>query len=443
MSGKALVCKLHNISPIEGADRIVRADLFNETVITGVNNVEGTIGLLFDCDTQLSEYYASANNMFRHSELNSDNTVKGYLEDDRRVRPVKMKGVKCTALFMPLETLEFIGGDVTSLREGEQLDSFCGVKLCNKYITPQTQSKINSNQKGVKKSLVPTFKEHFDTDQLQKNTNLIKEGSMLTVTEKVHGTSARCGYLPVDIKSEFSRIYLFFVGILEWIFGTTGIYEDYRFVVGSRRVVKSIGEESINGDSYYDHDIWTQTALDNFEGKLHEGETVYYEIVGYLPDGSPIMSSQSTAKLKSFLDKEEYEDFVRKYGEIATFNYGCEPGQHRIFVYRITMTNEDGVSVDYSWQQVKHRCDQLGVEYVPEINEGTFIVSDPESTLRYLNMLRDKSSETFPDVVKEGICVRIDGGSLSPTILKDKTYTFKVLDNIIKEAPVVDMEEAN
>ena len=443
MSGKALVCKLHNISPIEGADRIVRADLFNETVITGINNVEGTIGLLFDCDTQLTPEYAAANNMFRHSELNSDKTVVGYMDDNARVRPIKLKGVKCTALFMPLDTLEFIGGNVNDLSIGEQIDEFCGVRICNKYVTPETTKRL-SQQQGVayKKKRVPTFHEHFSTDQLQRNLHLIKEGSSIVVTEKLHGTSSRCGYLSVDVADDVPKWFKWISRMLGKIVGIdTSIYQEDSFVVGSRTVVKSIGDKTVKGESYYKEDIWTESAKRNFENKLHHGETVYYEIVGDLPNGSHIMPGHSSSKLEKFLDKEEYKNFVKTYGEHVLFSYGCKPSEYDIYVYRITMTNQDGVSIDLSWEQVKQRCQQLGVKHVPEIISG--IVDNHEAMIKILNVLRDSPSETFPDTVKEGICVRIDNGGFTPIILKDKTYVFKVLENIIKDLPSEDMEEAN
>ena len=448
MSGKAYVCRLKGITPIEGADRIVQATMFNETVITGIDNKEGTLGLLFDCDTQLSHEFASNNNLYRHSELNVDKEVKGYLEDSRRIRPIKLKGVKCSAMFIPTESLEFAGYQ-NGLSEGTEIDSFNGIPICNKYINPATTNSMGG-QKAVKKNLVPTFKEHIDTDQLAKNMHLIKEGNLVTVTEKLHGTSGRCGYLQTSMEDKLPKWYKFISKLLP-IFHNIKYpnFSKYDFVIGSRRVVKSVGEEVITGDGYYDTDIWSLSAREHFEGKLLKGETVYYEIVGYLPEDSPIMNSSSNEKLKPFLNSDEYKTFIKKYGTVTEFNYGLKKGQYEVYVYRITMTNEDGESIDYSWDQVKVRCERLGVKTCPTLFTG--IVSEKVDGLsvrdgfltEVFNDYRDRPSEIFPEHIKEGICVRIDNGSMTPVILKDKTYIFKVLEGIIKDSNTVDTEEAN
>jgi hypothetical protein len=186
------------------------------------------------------------------------------------------------------------------------------------------------------------------------------------------------------------------------------------------------------------------SARKYFEGKLHKGEQVYYEIVGYEPTGSSIMSSSSNEKLKPFMEKDEYKSFIQKYGNTTEFYYGLEKGQYEVYVYRITMTNEDGESIDYSWKQVQSRCERLGVKVVPtymtRIVEKEWRKEDLELSF---SILRDMESNDFPQHIKEGICVRIENGSMTPIILKDKTYIFKVLEGIIKDNGKADLEESN
>jgi hypothetical protein len=451
MSGKAYICRLKNIQPIEGADKIVQSTMFGETIITSIDNKEGTLGLLFDCDTQLSHEFASNNNLYRHSELNVDKEVKGYFDDNRRVRPIKLKGVKCSAMFIPVDSLAFTGCKIFTESEGSEIDTYCGIPICNKYISKETIN-MRTQGKAVKKNLVPTFKEHMDTDQLMKNLNKIRTGNLITVTEKLHGTSGRCGYLLTKLpeSSKWEK----FVGIISSLL--TGFsYKEavelenedcfgYEFVTGSRRVVKSIGGEDTGKEGYYeDFDIWTDSAK-IFEGKLKKGETVYYEIVGQLPNGQHIMQGQSNDKLKPFMEKKEFESFKKRYGDHTYFTYGTRPNKYEVYVYRITMTNEDGDDIDYTWEQVKQRCERLAVKHVPEYMSR--IVEDGwrEEDIEFsLIEMRDIPSQIFPEHIKEGICVRIDNGSMNPIILKDKTIRFKILENIIKDNGKVDIEEAN
>jgi hypothetical protein len=221
----------------------------------------------------------------------------------------------------------------------------------------------------------------------------------------------------------------------------------HSFVVGSRRVVKSIsGKEHGNKEHFYETDLWTSTSKEYFEGKLKKGETVYFEIVGYTPEGSLIMPSVSNNKLKNFLSKEEYKNFINNYGETTYFTYGTDK-THKVFVYRITRTNDDGDTIDLSWDQVKTRCEQLDVNHVPELSRfiaNTNYVSHLETaTEQLVNKLTNSESNMFPKHVKEGVCVRIENGSLTPKILKSKSFIFKVLEGIVKDNNTVDIEESN
>lgn len=445
MSGKALVCKLGSHIPIEGADRIVQVSMFGETVITQKTNKEGDLGLLFDMETALCKEYAGMNNMFRNSNLNTDKTAKGYLEDSGRIRPIKLKGVKVSALWMPISSLSKNEDRCPDV--GQEIDTFLGLKICEKYIPKSTQKAANLNKgagrKGSirKEDLVPTFKEHFDTSQWSRNTHAVKEGDIVYITEKLHGTSSRAAYVPaIRIKSFWERL-LNSVGIKT-------PETEYRFVVGSRRVVKSIGGEKTTKDGYYNEDLWSQISREFFEGKLYKGETVYFEIVGYTPGGQQIMPSVPNIKLKPFLEKSEYKNFISKYTDTTTFSYGCTPEEnpYKIFVYRITRTNEDGDSLDLSWEQTKVRCEKLGVTSVPEL--AKLMIGDDYTTFEMckniVQELTDAESRYFPAHVREGVCVRIESGSTIPNIFKSKSFIFKVLEGIVKDnSDSVDIEESN
>ena len=465
-TGKALVCKLQNIKEIEGADRIVQANLFGETVIVSKDYQEGMIGLLFDCETQLSHDFVKHNNLYRESALNVDKTKTGYMEENRRVRPIKLKGVRCSGLFMPIDSLDFTGDhhfDKDESYIGIEIDGNNGIKICQKYITQKTKQSQGKNQGGkARENLTPFFKEHIDTDQALRNLHLIQEGNLVTITEKLHGTSLRVASLPAKIKlSWWQNLIHAFAGLIGhgiWEYKQPELFE-YSFLVGSRRVVKRIGEQEKEGASYYDTDIWSIAADKHFKGKLLKGETIYAEIVGYLPDGQPIMGSQSNKKLEKFMDKQEYKQFIAQYGETTEFSYGLQRGEFDVYVYRITMTNEDGESFDLSWDQVKMRCERMGVKYVPELHRGiTFNQSikggDDGSTLKTMKLLgmleledqienfTNQESDTFKSNLKEGIVLRIDNGSNTPILLKSKAFAFKVIESIIKDSDIVDVEES-
>lgn len=195
MTGKALICKLKNIQPIEGADRIVQANLFGETVIVSKDYKEDDIGLLFDCETQLSPEFCYNNNLYRHSDLNKDKSKTGYIEDNRRIRPIRLKGVRCSGLWMPIESLGNVSdkADIKIDQIGSEIDSFGNIPICQKYITQKTRQGRQNKEGKARVNLCPTFKEHIDTDQLMRNLQNIHEGDLVIVSEKVHGTSLQGG----------------------------------------------------------------------------------------------------------------------------------------------------------------------------------------------------------------------------------------------------------
>lgn len=171
------------------------------------------------------------------------------------------------------------------------------------------------------------------------------------------------------------------------------------------------------------------------------------------------MPGHSNEKLKKFMSKEEYKIFTDKYGDRTEFNYGCNisdqlHGQepYEVYVYRMTLTNEDGHSVDYSWDQVMARCEQMGVKHVPELARIRVAAKpDQEHTHGFdvqvqaiaerVELMAEQNSEVFKDHLREGVCVRIDGPTMTPKFLKQKAYLFKVLEGIIKESDISDIEE--
>ena len=215
---------------------------------------------------------------------------------------------------------------------------------------------------------------------------MFHKGDQIEITVKMHGTSQRTGYLPV-LKGYKSK-YRLWEGLAnmdpnkakplvqDWILKArkhcTPIYE-WDYVTGTKTKVL----DSYDGGFYGSNEFRKEHA-DKFEGKLWKGETVYYEVVGFLPDGTPIMPSAPNNLVG--------EDFVKEYGEETVFSYGCSPIGEKIeyghddishfmiatpcpkselYVYRMTMTNEDGEVIEYPPDFMRWRCEQIGVKTVP------------------------------------------------------------------------------
>lgn len=208
-------------------------------------------------------------------------------------------------------------------------------------------------------------------------------------------------------------------------------YTKWQYVTGTRRVILDDFEDE-KKLGFYGTNEFRKQWHDKFVNNLKKGETVYYEIVGYVNETTTIMPVCDNKKLN---DKE----FVKKYGDTTTFKYGCLSGQSDIYVYRITMTNEDGMSIEYSWDMMLERCKELGLKTVILICEK--FIYDKQDLMGLAEKYCIGESTIDPSHIREGVVFRFDKGNKFEAY-KHKSFEFKVLEGIIKDLGVADMEEA-
>ena len=462
MSYTGFVCQIKNLRNHPNGDNLYLGECFGNTVAVSRNGyTPGMTGVYFPTDGQLSTEFCQNNNLLRlRDESGHSIPGGGYMDPDKRnVTAIKLRGEKSDGLFLPLTCLDycFEDGAAAHLKIGDTIDVVNGHDICTKYI-PRSNKRVGHPTSGNKTRkrrvpLAPLFVEHADTEQLAYNLGAFRSGDDVEITLKMHGTSQRTGFLPV--LSGFRRT------IWDKLFRRDGepIYT-YDLVTGTRRTV-------INGEDggFYGSNAFRMPHAELFRGKLWKGETVYYEVVGFTDTGVSIMSECSNKKLND-------KDFVKQYGQTTTFSYGCarQPipavvkapemvevapavPQSDIYVYRMTMTNEDGNIVEYTPDFMRYRCEQMGVKTVPVFWKGT-IPENPASatdpTIEPGEWIKNVAERFYdgPDPigkthVREGVVVRITN---KPKFCayKHKNWYFKALEGIVKvEAEAPDMEEAD
>lgn len=444
------IIKIGNLSPHPNADRLQITEIFSNSVIVDLNTKIGDMGIFFPIDLQLSEEYCAKNDLVRRKDTDG-NPAGGYLDPQKRnIRALKLRGAKSEGLFMPIKSLDYIFGNIPAsemLVVGDKIDMLDGHEICRKYI-PVVKNKNNGSghvgnrTRKHKEPIAPLFAEHADTEQLVYNLPAFGLNDLIEITLKMHGTSGRTGYLP--------RIVKYKKNILDYILHRPGkpIY-DWGYVTGTRRVVL----DDFDG-GYYGSNEFREPHAKFFEGKLNKGETVYYEIVGYTTNGTPIMPVVSN-------DKIQDKNFRKQYGPTTVFSYGCEGNGSACYVYRMTMTNEDGDVVEYTPDFMRYRCTQMGVKTVPVLWQGyipynlprqfdwcdrdTF-VERPMTAGEYIKEIAERYYDG-PDPIgkshiREGVVVRIVNKPKF-TAYKHKNFSFKVLEGIAKDvADAPDIEEA-
>ena len=469
------VVEIQNLRKHTNADRLQIATVFGNDVIVGLDVQFGQLMIYFPTDGQLGEEYCKVNDLVRRKDENG-NPAGGYLDPDKRnIKAVKLRGEKSDGLLMPITSLaEFT--KISDIKAGDTITTLNGVEICKKYIPRRRSGGVYMGQghKKAKANFAPTFYEHVDTAQLAYNLGQFKSGDIVELTLKMHGTSGRTGYLPL-VKTKRTW--------LDKLLRRHGHdYTEYGYVTGTRRVVL----DSKHDGGFYDDNSFRQAMAKKFEGKLRKGEVAYYEIVGFVNANTPIMASVKNSKIK---DKE----FTKQYGEETVFSYGCDrtgdfewhnlddsgdveygtmslteareyglalAPRCEVYVYRMTMVNEDGDVVEMSPDQVRIRCEQMSVKTVP-VFERFIIPENPgevltdkagetdygvcsagEFVLRKVEKYFDGPDPIGKTHIREGVVARIVNRP-EIAVYKHKNFSFKVLEGIIKdEAETPDMEEA-
>ena len=461
---KVYVTELKNVRPHPNADRLVLADCFGNTVCVNKESKEGDIGVYFPEGGQVSLEFAEANNLLRKKD-DAGNNIGGYMDERRKVTAIRLRGEKSDGLYLPLTCLESFG-DISTLSVGDSVELFNGHEIATKYVvkTAVNHSGGGNRTRKVKVEVSPLFAEHADTEQLAYNLSAFKPGDQIEITLKMHGTSQRTGYLPVfkgyndshacKMGNALRRLAYRFMGKedkFEYSHDGEPIY-DWGYVSGTRRTVL----EDYEG-GYYGSNVFREAHSKKFEGKLWKGETVYYEVVGFTDTGTPIMGSCGNDKLG--------KDFVKQYGKETIFSYGCVPdgakfynkaaedlatklNEHTeekilprsdMYVYRMTMTNEDGNVVEYTPEFMRYRCEQMGVKTVPMFERFTLYSGEDadveacrDAVIRAAEAWFDGPDPVGKTHVREGVVVRIVNRPKF-TAFKHKNYSFKVLSGIAVE----------
>lgn len=490
------VTNLKNLREHPKADRLMLAECFGNTVCVakGLYQNEQVV-VYFPVGGQLSLPFCEANNLIEKKDENGKN-IGGYLHPRKRnIKAIQLRGIPSDGIALDLKCLEFTGADLTQFAVGDSITVVNGIEICQKYI-PYEAPKTSAGgggaraQRRAKRSIAPIFYEHADTGQLAYNLHNFKAGDHITITRKLHGTSQRTGY--TKVLKGYDHKNIFYKKVLNYLKNKQNlrpillklwnqamekaipVYE-WDYVCGTRRTVLTA-----TSDGYYGNDDFRMKHHNFFKGKLLKGETVYYEVVGFLDNGTPIMPSANNKSLKN-------KELVKKYGDTTVFSYGCSPTGYeqitvekerisvvdgkavskmekvpilkavpksKLYVYRMTMTNEDGDVVEYTPYQVARRCGQMGAEIVPlewegVVPEGLEVTSystnennhkefyDIEDTAG--EWVKNKAEEFYdgpepidPSHVREGVVVRIVNRD-NFTAYKHKNFDFKLVSGIAIE----------
>lgn len=415
----ASVVKIKEILPIEGADKIGKVFINGNTVIVSKELDLSKPVVYFTALSQLSEDLCKKTNSYTDSEMNEDKTKRGFIEKSRRVKAIKLRGEISNGLILPIEYFP------EGLKVGDEFTHIDGVEYVIKYKAPITQTdpltkkdtKRNNKIKRFNRMIEGQFNFHESTSHLVKNLHRFIPETVVSITDKLHGTSIVVNNCLVKRELTLKE------RIAKW-FGINVHDTYYDVIYSSRSVIKNSTINKEKGGGFYGEDVWGVVKKE-VEHLLPKGISLYGEIVGYTPSGSAIQ---------------------KKY------DYFCKEREYKFIVYRITQTNVDGKVTEFTPTQIKNFCDERGlkhseyIKYFGQLSNFLPIKEDEDLELwrirlyEYLCELYTEKDCTLCSnkVPEEGVVIRIEDGKNEYNAFKLKSQRF-----ILGEVAEQDKGETN
>jgi len=257
------VVEIKEVMNHENADRLDIAKVYGYDVVTGRDEYKpGDSAVYFPVDSILPqelEDYIFANTKMKLSK--------------NRVRAVRIRGCVSQGLLVDLPEIEvYLAMTEPLLRKdlklGTDLTDVLGV---TKHDPDKDKPAAMRGDQKKKRDTNPAFKKYYQIQYLLKYDTAFQPGDDVFLTEKIHGTNFRCGWVLRQVTNIIDR---FRMKLYKWggigsrFFGLS----PYVFVYGSHNVeLKVDGKDNVYRQCTIANEMWTA---------CRPGEIWYGEIYG-------------------------------------------------------------------------------------------------------------------------------------------------------------------
>ena len=457
------IVKIGELHPIEGKDMIVSTLVNGMSMVVRKDQVkEGDIRIYAMNETQLNEKFLSANNLFDIDNFEKNSNAEevrelknagdkdgakrkvGFFNKYGRVKLIRLGGIPSYGYIFSVDELAKVYPEVLDVNLEElvdtDFDTVCGEEFVKVYVPPVKEGTPRANR-GDKRNrklnnfnrMIPgQFAFHYDSQQLARYITRVKPTDVVTISVKLHGTSAIYGNVLTKAPKWdglYSRVFPY---LPKWLQFSR---EAYGLVYSSRKVIKNqyINQKVTSG--YYGTDVWAEYAA-LLDGKIPQGMTIYGEIVGYLSGDNKMIQKG--------------------------YDYGCPVGTNKLMIYRITTDNGDGTKREWNVAAVYDWTIELMNEYPIELKDKIHPIDilyhgtlhDLYPTIDIANHWHENVLQSLKDekelfgmeldeplcknkVPREGIVLRIDDDEY-PEAFKLKCSKF-----MLKESAEIDSNGVN
>jgi len=302
---KAEICKIEKIEIHPNADRLEIVQVKDWNCVVSKNSFsEGDLCLYFPIDSILPEE-------LEKKIFGENSKIK---LDKHRVRTIKLRGIISQGLVVKPEEVGICA------KEGQDLTTKLGI---TKYEPPEELPSAYGTCNKIKKRYINSnFHKYTDISNIKNYPRVFEDGEEVYISEKLHGTSFRAGWVKNETNTLWKKIKKLF-----------GLLEPYTFIFGSRNVQLSYRNKN---KYFYDNNVYAKMAEKyDLKNKLKMGEVVYGEIVG---DG-----------------------IQHGYG------YGCRPNETDFYAYDLMMDDKWVNSTNF-----RINCGARGIPIVPFLYIGPY-----------------------------------------------------------------------